>query len=80
MKNRDLEKELAVVNAKLDMVLDILKEEKDVSKKVHAEMEQETSNLKDKVSKIDKVQHGVIISLGLLATSCGYVAKKVLGL
>lgn len=80
MKNKDLEKEIAVLNAKMDMVLEILKEEKTESKKVHSNMAGETDRLSDKVAKMDKVQHGIIITLGLLATSCGYVAKRVLGI
>jgi hypothetical protein len=57
----------------------MLEDEKKIACKIHDDIENRASKITEKVNKIDKIQHGVLITLGILTTSCVAVGKKVLG-
>lgn len=70
------ETQMAVLEAKLDMIIQILNEEKVESKEIHKDLENSQEKLSKKLHTFEKIQYGMGISLtAIIAVGVAFLRK-----
>jgi len=74
------ETQMAVLEAKLDMIINILNEEKVESKEIHKDLENNQEKLAKKLQTFEKIQYGMGISLTAVIAVGIVFLRKVTGI